>query len=364
MNESLPAGAWDDDRLAAAFVARDRMRPQPDALVVATVDLIAAERRRPNVRVAGSFRPAIALLGLVALVGSLAIARDRSVAVPAISGGPTAAGVSPSTASASPPARTEAPNTALGLPIISVSDAISVRDSGADDRELAVRGWFSPQTVAIFCPFMQRQVQPVQLGCVDRFVWLTEDRESVEREVGGTTELVPPKGPAIHPSFDELGGTWPTFALRLCGTNCQPHPVLIIAIGHFDDRRASLCAATARAQCQDRFVVDRVDSVGGHVQDLSVADTRGANRVWTLDDIERLDPLGPTDGRLSVQVVNGRDKSLDIEPTLATEQYWSRQSAVWVVRDLVGGRLVTRVIADGAHRVYEIGADGTLTIVP
>jgi len=264
----------------------------------------------------------------------------------------------------SPPVRTDAPITALGLPIISVSDAIAFRDAGVDDRELAVRGWFSAQTVAVFCPFMQRQVQPVQLGCVDRFVWLTQDRESIERKVGGTTEFVQPKGPAIHPSFDELGGTWPTFALRLCGTNCQPHPVSIIAIGHFDDRRASLCAATARAQCQDRFVVDRVDSVEGHVQDLSVADTRGANRVWTLDDIERLDPLGPTDGRLSVQVVNGRDKSLDVEPTLATDEYWSRQSAVWVVRDLVGGRLVTRVIADGAHRVFEIGADGTLTIIP
>jgi len=362
MTEMPLEGAWNDDRIAAAFVARDRWRPLASTLVSPTFDRL----REPPMRFRAAWlRPAVALaatllIAVVAVFGSFSYASHRLIRPsPATTGGPrSSVTAAPSTPTSMPSDRA---GTVLGLPIISVADAIAVRDAGIEDRELAVRGWYTPTTIAIFgCPIILHQVLPVQLGCGDQFVWLTQDREAIQRTVGGTTEFVPPKGPAIHPSFDELGGMWPTFALRLCGPSCAPHPTSIVAIGHFDDRRASFCDANVRSQCQDRFVVDRVDSVEGRRLDLNVADTRGGDRVWTLDDIDRLDPLEPTDGRLSIQVVNGRDKSLGIEPTLASDPAWSKRSAVWLVRDLVGGRLVTRVIADGASQVFELRSDGTL----
>jgi hypothetical protein len=364
MTERPTTMDWDDDRLAAAFVARDDLRPAAYRLIAPTLELVAAARRPTVVRWVPAIRPALAVIAMAVLIGGVAISGSRSnVALPTVglTSQPSTARATPASTPSSVP--TAGPETALGLPIITVADAIAVRDAGVDDRELAVRAWFMPVTIRMFCPFMQHQVRPVQLGCGDGFNWLTQEKESVLRTVGGTTEYVQPKSPAIHPSFDLLGGTWPTYALRLCAPNCQPGPTSIVAIGHFDDRHASGCKASERTQCEDRFVVDRVDSMEGHVLDLSVEDTRGRDRIWTMEDIDRLDPLGPNDSRLSVQVVNGRDKSLSIEPTLASDPAWSKQPAVWLVRDLIGDRAVTRVIADGAHRVHEIEPDGTVTVL-
>ena len=43
------------------------------------------------------------------------------------------------------------PTEVLGLPVISVEEAIAIRDPGRDDREIAVRGWFPPRR-AVRCP--------------------------------------------------------------------------------------------------------------------------------------------------------------------------------------------------------------------
>ena len=44
---------------------------------------------------------------------------------------------------------------AMGLPIVSVTDAITIRDAGIDDREIAVHGWIAP-VVPVPCPFTVR----------------------------------------------------------------------------------------------------------------------------------------------------------------------------------------------------------------
>jgi hypothetical protein len=40
------------------------------------------------------------------------------------------------------PSQSGPPTDALGLPVLSIDEAIAIRDAGVDDREIAVRGWF------------------------------------------------------------------------------------------------------------------------------------------------------------------------------------------------------------------------------
>jgi hypothetical protein len=369
MTNETRIDGWDHARLRAAFVARERARPGVRHLIPTTLERLAAERRPRPARWVAGVRPALAtisVISIVAIFAGLSYVSTRPMRL-----GPSDSVSTPSTPpavtpAASTPQATAGPETALGLPIVSVSDAIAIRDAGVDNQELAVRGWYTPaaSTPIFDCYAIGRLIQPVQSGCGENFIWLTQDREQTARLRKGSTEFTPPTGPAIHPSFDQLSPDWPTFALgmnvRLCGQSCLLQPVSIVAIGHFDDRRAALCAPQVRAQCQDRFVVDRVDNAAGQQENQPVTDTVGGDHVWTIDDIRRLDALDSSDSRLSVQVVSGRDKSLSIEPTIATDPAWSRQPAVWLVRDLIGGRLLTRVIADGSNQVFELRSDGTL----
>jgi hypothetical protein len=137
-------------------------------------------------------------------------------------------------------------------------------------------------------------------------------------------------------------------------------PVSVIAIGHFDDRRAALCVPRVAEQCHDRFIVDRIDSLGGVEQPVSIVDYSSRDHVWSLDDVERL-----TGNRtvLSVNVVDGTDELPQLEPSLRDNGTWSGEKAIWVIRTLVDGRVATDLVIDGSERVYEMQPDGTATLV-
>ena len=71
------------------------------------------------------------------------------------------------------------PASVFDLPVINVSEALEVRDAGVDDRELAVRGWFSP-LAPVSCPAPANwPVSPVEPNCPDQWVVLMQEPESL-----------------------------------------------------------------------------------------------------------------------------------------------------------------------------------------
>ena len=256
------------------------------------------------------------------------------------------------------PDPTEPPATdAIGLPIISVTDAIAVRDAGIDDRELAVRGWFGP-IPPISCPAPATwPVTPVEPNCPDQFVVLTRDPESLVTASSASMIVRAPTGPSIQVDLDDLDQTWqpslPTVA--------PSQPIEIVVIGHFDDRRSFACPSAVAQACRDRFVVDRVDLVGGQRLPTSVVDLVDADTASTSDAVERLvlaaAPPGST--TLSMAAVGGNPGLGRIEPSLGTGQGGLiDHRAIWSVRVLLDGRSVTYLVIDGSDAVFTIDDDG------
>ena len=149
-------------------------------------------------------------------------------------------------------------SSAYGLPIISVPDALTVRSTD-DDRELAVRGWFSPYP-AIPCPYREVKLL-LQVKCPDQYRVLQPTPVAARPQ--GSGDAVALTAPSPDSSFqvylDDVDSTWlPT-----------DRPVELLVVGHFDDRRAAYCPKDEQQACRDRFVVDRVDRVDGVEQPLS-----------------------------------------------------------------------------------------------
>jgi hypothetical protein len=360
MDIRATAEPWDDARLVAALTARAALAPSPADVVAPTIERIRGDVARPSLW--NVLRPAVgvAAILLVALIVGTTLPADR-LSTPTIV--PAASSASPR-ASTSIQSRSPRPGETFGLPIITVADAILVRDAGVDDRELAVAGWFTPIPDAVYaCPLMRGPiVGPVQLVCPDQFLWLAQDPEVLADAAAPSFKS--PVGPAIHPAFDQIDrSVLPGLPnLRSCGTraSCPIAPTRLVVIGHFDDRRAALCAAEAGQQCRDRFVVDRVDSVAGIEQLPSLLDAAAGDQLWTVYDVKRLDAAGGA--IVSMEVIAG-ETLFRIEPSLATEQHWTRLRAVWVVRRLVDDRVTTQVIADGSEDILTIRPDGTTAFV-
>jgi hypothetical protein len=248
----------------------------------------------------------------------------------------------------------DAPAEVLGLSMRSVEDAIVIRDAGVDDRELAIKGWFSP-VPPISCPAPATwPVTPVEPNCPDQWVVLMARPEvitTVEANgfVGGL-----PKGPSIQIDLDDLDMTWQP---RLPDLG-PAHPVEVVVIGHFDDRRAFACPAAVAAACRDRFVVDRVDRVGGIEQPTSEVVEVAAPRSRQAD-IESIVNAESPDGRvLSIVVVDGETGIGRIEPALGSGAGgFIDAAATWTIRVLEGDRAVTYLVVDGSDAIFEMTAD-------
>lgn len=367
MNVAGSPEPWSDDRIAAAFLARTSNASAPQWLVASTVERLRTQRgsdMRPGHRLRMTVAP-IAILAVAALIASSLIGQQIS-RDPTSTPGSSGLGATADATAVGRPSPTEGPNQVFGLEIISVVDASAIRDAGRDDREIAVRGWFwrFPGRDAP-CPFIVDRIPPVQFGCGDMLVEISQ-RPIPEGAIG----VLPP---SISPSFDQidprpLADVVASMSGRSCGRRAAcPSPrgaISIVAIGHFDDRRAELCQVAMRAECRDRFVVDRLDAIDGQPVPASVLDQVNGNHVWRAADAEMVDAGEPTGPVLSISVVSGRqNESLSIEPSLMNRSSWSGAEAVWIVRRLVRGELVTHAIVDGTDRVFAIQEDGAPRLV-
>lgn len=345
---------WDDERLAAAFHARFD-RPAPPTVARAIHGAIAGTSPG-RVRAFGRLplRNLAAAAVVVLLVGSVALALadiGRLGGGPPLPSGSTAAG---SAGAGATPTQQAVPRSTVGLPIIHVSDAIAIRDAGADDRELAVEGWFTPGTLAVRCAAPNPpHTSPLQLDCGDGSMWLTRDPESLIHWTSNQTSHTEPQGPAIRPYLDNLNlPSWPA-DLRHDATG-DSNPTDVVFVGHFDDRRAALCPEVQRVACLDRFVVDSVALVRGMPQARSEMHTDvGASTAAEIEAI--IANEAPQSPILSMLVTQYPEDLASAEPSLADGQAGLiDEPNLWIVRVLESERAITYIVVDGTDTIYEM----------
>jgi hypothetical protein len=348
MNDDRRPTDWPDDRLADAFSARADAHRTPSDLSAATIDRI---RRVP--RIAPIRDRFVRLGGLVAAAAVVAVVAVALVARPTT--GPIG--------SAGP---TGAPTT-FGLPELSVDDAIAIRDSGVDDREIAVHGFlatFGPMPCPPPTTDLTTLNNPTRLWCESAQTWVMEQPEVLVNRTSTSVSGRPPSGPALKPGLALVD----TSGLGLLGES--DFPSAVVFIGHFDDRRADFCPVDVRAACADTFIVDRVDR--GTLATVTVKDLAQPDQPVQADSeidalIQRVDP--------SLRILSRRvvaiDRLASTEPVYqstpgGTPSYVS--SAAWVVTALppvdASGRAVARtfVIFDGTDIISEITRNGPVQV--
>ncbi len=343
MTTSTPREPWDDDRLGAAFRARAAGTTTPADLVGLTSSAVrtgpvATQWARVLAAAAVVVLAVGAIAGGTALLGNQ---RGQADATANPTGNPTPSSSSPV-------------DGAMDLPTVTVPEAIAVRDAGADDRELAIRGWFTPFG-PVPCPrSIMAATSPVQPVCPDQFIVLTAEPESPGTvESNGYGGDVPVR-PSIEIDLDDLSRSWGPSE-----RGAAPAMELVV-IGHFDDRRSFACPSEVQQACRDRFVVDRVAMVDGATQPLSLVGVGDGPQKSTAAEIQALVARAtPSGSVLSMAVVDGPTGIGRIEPSLGTgrggfiDQPW-----VWVVRVLEGDRSVTYVVADGTNDVFRMDPEG------
>lgn len=337
---------WDDERLDAAYAARGELHPTPGDLTASTMAAIRSGARPAAVsrwpRVLAAAAAVAVVLGGLAIAGLGSRGPNPGAATP--SGAAGEATAAPAVSGSPAPS---APTEVAGLPVISVSDAIAVRDSGVDGRELAVRGWY--QALPLPCPSMDPGPgSPIQPTCANTVSWLMQNEEDL-----GPQGSLQPTGPAIH--ADLSGVTALT----------TPSPADVVVIGHFDDRRAAQCPADAEAACRDEFVVDRICWVDGAELEISARNDLGGPTTSTDHEVATLVmEVGPESTILSAITIPG-GRLPEFEPAIRTHNEYSLtgESGVWIVRVVVGGQPVTYLVVDGTRRVYLMTPDGRVDLI-
>jgi len=356
---------WDDERLDAAFHARFD-RPAAEALAHDIHVRIAgtAPARFGVPRIGQPWSLAAAAI-VVVLVGA-AMILPAALSLPGASAKPSALPSNAATAApgaSATPTEQALPGSVFGLPIVSVRDAIATRDAGANDAEIAVRGWFTPPA-GISCPARpDAPVSPVQLECPDQLEWLTEDAESLVHVTGGQTDVTGPKGLGLNPDLDNLETGWFPDLPR-SGADGGSTPADVVLVGHFDDYRSALCPGSEVAACRDRFVVDAVPFVHGEAQPRSTVLAADATASSVADIEAVVATEAPDSPILSISVVDGATTLSVIEPSLRTGQEGLiGQPLVWIVRVLESGRVSRYLVIDGSDAIYELNPEGGAILV-
>ena len=332
-----PGAPWDDERLTAAFAARAAQAVTPVDLARATSAAIPTQASS-----AGTWRrllapAAVVILAIGAVSGGVAL--RGSIGVESTDGPSSEPSASPS---ASDP---WAGRDTVGLPTISVNDAIAICDAGIDDREIAVHGWFWPVSPIPCALPPPTSLQPV---CLDRYVVLMAEPESLGTggSSGYTGDL--PTGPSFQIDLDDLDSAW------------QPalpasRPVEIAVVGHFDDRGSTSCSPEQQDACRDRFVVDRVDSVDGETLPTSLVDYLDGTGSPFGDAKAVIDAVRPGGTVLSAAHAVG-----GIDPRRIDQA--NDDPARWTVRVLDHGALATYMVVDSTGSIYELTADGPVLV--
>jgi hypothetical protein len=254
------------------------------------------------------------------------------------------------------PSSANFPSEVLGLPVISVQDALDHRERRSDDTELAVRGYWHHLPIEPIdgnCGLTQPQM-PVLPYCTDSVVWLT-----TEPERPGT--LVQPGGAKLQP----LRRSSTYIGSGFVEDFHAGRPV--VALGHFGDHRAAACSSEEKDTCRSSFVVDALLDPAEPSIDLRRIEAAAAGGVKTVaaplwaESVVTEAPLGARP-ILAVFALRGANLTQE-EPQTEGVAELTNASAVWIVRYLdvsADGRWIVRTklvvdtpARDVVGRVYE-----------
>jgi len=313
--------------------------------------------RRIQRRLAPAWAAGIAAVLVTAVGIGLAVVRFTPADIPE----PTEPATASPTASAQPTSGPvgDFPLEVLGLPVISVSEAIARREAGPEGTELAVRGWTSTAP-PMSCPAQLEPLTPLELRCPERFTsWLTERREPTWERLPSGMRGIPPSGPAIQPLIRLEVPREP-----LDGIDAEPHgpePFPVVLVGHFNDHRSLLCPDIE--SCRRHFVVDtRVWVAGRPAGRETVVVADGAVARLTPEQAGQIAkgkggaPMGPPwIALLPGTAIDEVDPRFENPPAL-----------LWVVREMANdsGRPVARTffVDDATGDLYTSKAGGILRI--
>ncbi len=274
-------------------------------------------------------------------------------------------------ATPTPPSNLNAsfPRTVLGLPVISVSEAIRHRDTSLDSTELAVRGYYSlPGPMSCPAPAPEYWTPPIYPNCPAQFTWLLEVPEQLVITFQDGFEMRPPTGPGLNP----ITGPYPS-GFEFDFENLRPFGYPVVMLGHFDDHRAGTCQEADVDLCRHQFVVDSAAWIDGRMTEiqawraLDVPDGTGGSRTLTpkLDESavrSRVASIGPGPV-LSIGVAVG-DILAQIEPSAGATAELTGTQIVWLIRVLDSAgpepRARTLLVPDEGAQMFEIDSTGTL----
>jgi hypothetical protein len=295
--------------------------------IVTAVDATEG-RARPRTFVLVDGAPTLAEMTATGLAPIRPI--DRSAPAPSATSGPgSSAAVLP---------------TALLAHPIDVATAIAKRDHDLDNGELVVAGWARGPAVPLSCP-MIRPGMPVALQCPNTFTWISDTRPDTLPD----GELTRPPGPAMN-------------LLVTPETNMQVSiftlaAVRVVAIGQFDDPRATSCEPDSVQTCRRNFVVDAILDPSATRLDPRLDPARvgdDVRPVATWDQVveaARRSSRGPA-AILSVVAVRG-STVVSLVPVAASTPEVTSAPVVWVVRSVIGldwsrPILETPLVVDGS----------------
>lgn len=244
-----------------------------------------------------------------------------------------------------------APTEVLGLPVVSLSDAL---DPGVlpgvepgSDMEIAIGGWFLQPTGSIDCPPEAGSPGPIQLACPTGFRWLTEEPQRLPIGLKGQFEGSP-RLPAIHPVI----GPEVPFEVPNLWYDVTADPLPVVVVGHFADRRSG-----AFDEYQ-RFVVDAlVWRAGEAAPQLPVIGRRAPIETAEAVLARVTGVLGAADAAWLAAVPTADLAAIDPAAATTTEELTRPDGVVWIVRRLTidhAGHPVVRSAfsLDGSSRVW------------
>lgn len=267
--------AWDDGRLATAFVERYG-RPAPGELTPTILERVRETRRRPRWwpefgRSALAWSTALVVLALVGafvlpgalrtLPGTGPATGDRTFTPPPPTPQPVA---TPYQSFEPSPAVAGFPAVVVGLPVRSVADALALFERpDLGDTEIAVAGWYSTLAFMPRCAAPRPLTPPLLQGsCMGS--WLSASDRPVASVVGTEVRITLPD-PTIEPRF--LPPVVPPIVQRLPAGAPTTKPLPVVLVGHIHDGAASSCPTDHAAACEQTFVVDLVATSDGTLLD-------------------------------------------------------------------------------------------------
>ena len=150
------------------------------------------------------------------------------------------------------------PETANGLPVATISNAIEVQGLSAAS-DVAVSGWFQ-QSPPLRCDSPRPPVVELLNGdCTIDATWLMSAPEGLVDVTANGISATSPSFPAVNVVFDGPDTSW----ARPLPQTGRSVPTPVVVVGHFDDERAAGCRPEDVQRCLDRFVVTDVTWADG-----------------------------------------------------------------------------------------------------